>query len=188
MRHAPASFQCEWIDWSSHVAATVCKSLRLLCSSPAAAPCTWPLLRSDRSSAPQGLSAPPKPGLLPRPWSSRPALGPAPTALLPRCSLPGGERCPRGGGVGWAHRPRRPRSSAADWEGAWFTKSGRDLEAPRCLRRTPVAQGQLGGTAARQPWHLPAPSAGSAPWGVMCSGPAERKTQVEGPLGGGCGP
>lgn len=49
------------------MAATVCKSPRLLCSSGAAAPCTWPLLRSDRSGAPQGLSAPPKPGQLPPP-------------------------------------------------------------------------------------------------------------------------
>ncbi|ELW48149.1 hypothetical protein TREES_T100000977 [Tupaia chinensis] len=85
MRHAPASFQCEWIEWSSHVAATVCKSPRLLCSSRAAAPCTWPLLRSDRSGAPQGLSAPPKPGLLPRPRPAQRALwlGPhrAPTPM-----------------------------------------------------------------------------------------------------------
>lgn len=33
---------------------------------PAAAPCTWPLLRSNHSGAPQGLGAPPQPGLLPR--------------------------------------------------------------------------------------------------------------------------
>lgn len=122
---------------------------------------------------PSRLKRPAQARAAPRPWSSRSALGPAPTALLPRCSLPGGERCPRGGGVGWAHRSRRPRSSPAGWEGAWFTKSG---EAPRCLRRTPVGQGQPGGTAARQPWYLPAPSEGSAAWGVMCSGPAERKT------------
>lgn len=79
------------------MAATVCKSPRLLCSSPAAAPCTWPLLCGDRSGAPQGLSAPPTPGPLPRPWPAqrapRPGPGRAPTWLqfvLQRTRVGGG--------------------------------------------------------------------------------------------------
>lgn len=103
MRHAPASFQCEWIEWSSHVAATVCKSPRLLCCSPAAAPCTWPLLRSHRR------------GLLR-------AEVPAPPSLLLPALLPGA-LCPaeiavpglgRGvGAVGWANR--LPRGEGSLW-------------------------------------------------------------------------
>ncbi|XP_005381327.1 PREDICTED: translation initiation factor IF-2-like [Chinchilla lanigera] len=92
MRHAPASFQCEWIEWSSHVAATVCKSPRLLCSSPAAAPCTWPLLRSNHSGAPQGLGAPPQPGLLPRLQPAQRVLRPGLRRASAGCSVPGPER------------------------------------------------------------------------------------------------
>lgn len=94
MRHAPASFQCEWSEWSSHVAATVCKSPPpsvQLRGSPL--PLTWPLLRGDRSGAPLGLSAP-----FHQAWAAAALAAPHPPAsLLPGRSVPSGQRCPPGG-------------------------------------------------------------------------------------------
>lgn len=171
------------------MAATVCKSPRLLCSSPAAAPCTWPLLRSDHSGAPQGLSAPPKLEQLARP---RPAF-----------------TC-RGGRSGLTP----PRSylravGLAENAGPGMGKTALEASEPRCWPRgrragcpveegsgalrgplsTPVTWGQLGGTAAgRQLWRFPAPGAGSARWGAVCSGRAERTAEAEGPWGRGCRP
>lgn len=148
MRHAPASFQCEWIEWSSHVAATVCKSPRLLCSSLAAAPCTWPLLHSDRKWRPSRLKCPAQS----RPTPLAPGLtggrcGPAPPhsyldAVCPtENAVLGGWR--RGGvdkngagGLQAAPLAQRRARRLPSW--------GRDPEALRGLCRTPITRGQFG--------------------------------------------
>lgn len=168
MRHAPASFQCEWIERSSHVAATVCKSPRLLCSSPAAAPCTWPLLCCDRSGAPQGLSAPPKPGPLPRPWPAQRALWPglsrAPTwAQFARRRTGVGGRRKDAGSLGAALLAR----GLGGEQGYLVGRGPEALYSPCC---TPKTRGQLRGMAGRQPWRFKVPGAGGACWGAVCSG------------------
>lgn len=166
------------------MAATVCKSPRLLCSSRAAAPCTWPLLCSDRSGAPQGLSAPPQPGLLPRPGlPDRLAGRPPPRSCLAH-RRPSGER-----EWGWAKRRWKPRSCAAGWgtgQGAGGLLSGGGV--PRLYAAPLVSllttRGRLRGEAGRQPWLFKAPGAGSACGGAVCSGQEERTTEAEGPWQG----
>lgn len=172
------------------MAATVCKSPRLLCSSRAAAPCTWPLLCSDRSGAPQGLSAPPQPGPLPRPGLPAGLAGRPPPRSYLAHRRPSGER-----EWGWAKRRRKPRSCAAGW--GWGTGQGAGglLSAggvPR-LYAAPVVRllttrGRLRGEAGRQPWPFQAPGAGSACGGAVCSGQEERTTSRRPLAGEACGP
>lgn len=113
-------------------------------ASPAASPCTWPLLCSDHRDTPQVLSAPPKPGLLLRPWPA-----------------------PAGGHCGQAPRTPTWVQSAVrrtvSWGCGGGVGRGSSLSSGRGIPRfytapvlPPKTQGQFGGTAGREPWRFTA--------------------------------
>lgn len=173
------------------MAATVCKSPRLLCSSLAAAPCTWPLLHSDRKWRPSRLKCPaqsrptpPAPGLTggrcgpAPPHSYLDAVCPTENAVLGGWGR-GGVDKNGAGGLQAAPLAQRRARRLPSW--------GRDPEALRGLCRTPITRGQFGA-------QLEDNLGATAPGCRFCllrscvRREGERLAKAEGSWGRGCGP